>query len=153
MGEYVYSSYSAQPGTEMTVSGRSLTPGTYVVRVSAFAPGADSKTSSIVFKATGQRAAAPDVTTDKEAYESGETISFTIDSADVEDIFVNYALSDYTSGNRSIAPEENSTIWTYNISRYYQGGTGEFKFTVKKDGKWSKWKIITIPVFEGSSGT
>lgn len=142
----VYSKYSATPATNMTVSGRNLTAGTYVARVYASGTGRTSSTSQITFKVTGERAEAPNVTTDKNQYAAGDTVIFSINTEDAEEIFIGYSFEGrYSSyGSKSIIPEGNSTEWTYSIPSHYYGETYTFTFNKKSDGRWSKTENIVF---------
>ena len=144
----IYSNYNATPDTEMTVSGRTLTPGTYVAKVYAEADGRERSCSSVKFTVTGERGPAPEVTSDKTECAGGETIVFNIDTAGCDEAYVSYdSYGKYsTSGQRELSPQTETTEWTYTVPGNYNNTVYTFSFYVKRDGIWSQPGEIRITI-------
>ena len=136
-----------QPSTPITIKGYDLAPGKYSVNVHAYSAINGNSYATATFSSTGQRADAPIVITDHDGYSSGDTIHFQIETQEAEELYITYTykVNMWSSvlGEKNIVPTESITTWEFNIPEQYNGNTFEFKFTVKRDGKWTKWKTIT----------
>lgn len=135
---------------KVEVKGYSLSPGKYDVTVYAYSDTNGSSYITVTFSTTGERDVGPAVSMDKETYAPGEAINFIVSDQDAEEIHVEYRYGktissmDY-SGSKDIELTDGpNTTWSYRTSDGYEGYTYEFRFSAKRDGKWSQWKKISI---------
>jgi len=120
--------------------------------VSAYSPIHGDSYKKVTINTTGQREDAPTLTTDKSVYSSSDIVSFEIDTSDAEELFIdyNYYNDAWSSshGTKTISPTENMVSWDFEIPDNQEGYTFEFKFSVRRNGKWTKWQKITILIPE-----
>jgi len=138
-------------GKDLEVNGSLFENGTYVVSVYSYSRTYEqSDNSKKYFTVKGTRAAAPLVSTDSDEFRIKTKISFSIDTADCEQLSVAFSgFTEYGFGWENkyvIETRSNTTLWTYTFSDDAEGVDFAFRFAVKKDGKWTKTATISRTV-------
>ncbi|MBR4081432.1 MAG: hypothetical protein IKK21_06580, partial [Clostridia bacterium] len=130
-----------QPDTDYTCYGYKLAPGNYYVQVTALSAKQGSSTSKHYFTVSGTRPDAPAVTCDPAVAWVGGTTTFTVDAADAEDVYVDWINAD----GMGTVPGSGTT-WRYFFHESLAGEKLNFRFSVKRDGRWSQWATIELEV-------